>query len=618
MRLIVCVKQVPEVEDIEFDPITKTLVREGVRNVVNPFDRRALAEAIRLRDLCGGEVVVMTMGPPQARDALIECLAAGADRALHLLDKAFAGADTLATARTLALALKNEPFDIIFCGKYSVDAETGQVGPELAEFLDIPQVTGATRLELSEDKKRVVVERETDEGFEMIECELPVLLTAGERLVRPIKVKGDQIELGRAKPITVVTASDLMSDHSIFGLAGSPTTVTEIRSLARARQVEFVESETPDEKAMLLIEKLRARGAFETSGFETNNFNTNDKDSERGQAPLAPARKVAGRELWVVAEVIGEEVRRVSFELLGKGIELAGKLGATLAAFVAGTDAGRHAKTLAAYGAEKVYFAEDDSLRDYSTSAYASLLTRATQTYHPIVVLIPSTPNGRDLAPRVAARLAIGLTADCIDLDVNARGELVQYKPAFGGNIVALIVSRTLPQMATVRPGMLKAARPDHERSATVTCLPFAPLERQAGARLISARRDVSVEVSDLEEAHSIVCAGTGVGGPENIPILQALAEALGGVLGATRRVVDAGWLPRQQQIGLTGKIVSPRLYIGAGVRGAFNHTIGIQQAGTIVAINTDPNADIFQTADLGIVDDFARIVPAITAKLRA
>lgn len=608
MQFIVCVKQVPEVEDIDFDPATKTLIREGVRNVVNPFDRRALAEAIRLRDIHGGEVVVVTMGPTQARDALIECLGAGADRAIHLLDKAFAGADTLATARTLALALKKEKFDFILCGKYSVDAETGQVGPELAELLEIPHVTGATKVELGADGKTAIVDRETDEGFETIECDLPALLTAAERLVRPIKVRQEQIELGRGKPITVMTSTDLMSDLTIFGLAGSPTMVTEIRSLARARQIEFIEGGDVDEKAERLIEKLASRGVFANK----------QQDPEPEPAPIGAARKVPGREVWVAAELIGGEVRRVTFELLGKGAELAAKLGATLAAFVAGADAGRHAKVLAAYGAERVYFAEDESLRDYTTSAYTLLVTSAIQTYHPIVVLMPSTSNGRDLAPRVAARLAVGLTADCVDLDINDRGELVQYKPAFGGNIVALIISRTLPQMATVRPGMLKAARPDYGRSATVTCLSSPMPEGRAPARRVSARTEVGVEVSDLEQAHTVICAGTGIGGPENIPMLEALAGALGGVLGATRRVVDAGWLPRQQQIGLTGKIVSPRLYIGVGVRGAFNHTIGIQQTGTIVAINTDPKADIFAAADFGVVEDFARMVPALTARLRA
>jgi electron transfer flavoprotein alpha subunit len=604
MRIVVCIKQVPEVAEIKFDPQTNTIVREGVPNSVNPFDRRALAEAIRLRDLDGGEVVVLTMGPPQAREALIECLAAGADRAIHLVDRAFAGSDTLATARAIALALRHEKYDIIFCGKYSVDAETGQVGPELAELLDLPQVTGVTKLEPSEDRKRITVERETDDGFETIECDLPAVLTAAERLIRPIKVKGQQIEAGRERPVTQVTARDLSADISIFGFSGSPTWVKEIRSLARARRVEMIEGATAEEKAASLIKKLESRRAL-------------DSKERLNVAALAErvSESVGEREVWVVAESIGAKPRRVSLELLGKGIELARKLNARLAAIVFGSHDASQVESLSAYGADKIYFADDPRLDDYLTATHTSVLVDAIKTYNPIVVLVPSTSNGRDLAPRVAARLAVGLTADCIDLDVDEHGNLVQYKPAFGGNIVALIYSRTLPQIATVKPGMLRAARPNYSRLTEAIRL-TVPEFADRRVRLIEARKEVSLEVAELDEAQRIICVGTGIGGPENLAVIEALARALDARIGATRRVVDQGWLPRHQQIGLTGKVVSPALYIGVGVRGALNHTIGIQQAGTIVAINTDDNADIFHTADFGIIGDWAEIVPALTAKL--
>lgn len=606
MRTIVCIKQVPEVADIRFDSETKTIIREGVPTVVNPFDRRALAEAIRLREKFGGEVVVITMGPAQARDALVECLGAGADRALHLLDRAFAGSDTLATARTLALALAREKFDLIFCGKYSVDAETGQVGPELAEILDIPHVTGATKLEISEDSRVATVERETDNGFETLEVDLPVLLTAAERLIRPIKVKEPQIEAGRAKPIEEISAAELSSDLSIFGSSGSPTWVTEIRSLARAREVEFIEGATIDEKAARLVDRLIRRGALTEGGTKRG----------PGIAPETATDSPAEREVWVVAELNEGRLRPVSLELLGKGIEIAGKLGAQLAAVVAGRNASEHIKTLAEHGADKVYIAEDELLADYTTAVYTALLAEAVRSYNPVVMLLPSTSNGRDLAPRLAARLAVGLTADCIDLDINEREELVQYKPAFGGNIVALILSRTLPQIATVKPGMLRPATANPLRTASVVSL-VLPEIKENRARLVSVRKEVALEVADLEEAETIICVGTGIGGPENLPVIELLARAANGRIGATRRVVDQGWLSRHYQIGLTGKIVSPRLYIGIGVRGVLNHTIGIQQSGTIVAINNDPNAEIFNTADLAIVDDWAEVVPALTAKLQ-
>ena len=606
MKLIVCIKQVPEVAEIRFNAETNTIVREGVSNVVNPFDRRALAEAIRLRDLDGGEVVVVTMGPPQAREALVECLGAGADRAIHLVGPEFAGSDTLATARALALALRGETYDIIFCGKYSVDAETGQVGPALAEMLDLPQITGATRLELSDDRKALTVERETDDGFEAIECSLPVLLTAAERLIRPIKVKEPQLEVGRLKPIREVTAADLSPDHKIFGFAGSPTWVEEIRSLARTRVVEMIEGANPRDKAARLLARLEARGAF---GGKTS-------DADRAIAPDNDPRLGDGREVWVVAELLDGKLRRVNFELLGKGIELAKKLGAKLAALVAGSDLGAHVEALTAHGADKVYVADDQGLERYQTAAFTSLLVDAIKKYSPTVVLIPSTSNGRDLAPRVAARLGLGLTADCVDLDVNAEGSLAQYKPAFGGNIVALIYSRTVPQIATVKPGMLRAVGPNYSRKVTEVRFGLPELDDQR-ARLIAVRKEVAIEDAELDEAERVVCVGTGIGGPESLAMVKSLADQLDARVGATRRVVDQGWLPRHQQIGLTGKILSPVLYVGIGVRGALNHTIGIQQAGTIVAINNDPGAEIFETSDFGILGDWSEIVQALIVELQ-
>jgi electron transfer flavoprotein alpha subunit len=606
MKIAVCVKQVPEVAEIRFNPETKTIVRDGVLNVVNPFDRRALAEAIRLRDLAGGEVLVITMGPLQARDALIECLGAGADRGLHLLDEAFAGSDTLATARALALALERERCDIIFCGKYSVDAETGQVGPELAELLEWSQVSGVTQLELSDDRTRLTAECETDDGFETIECDLPAVLTAAERLIRPIKVKEPQLEAGRRKPIVEINAAALSTDTSIFGFAGSPTWVQEIRSLARMRNVRFIEGASAHEKVKRLLGELEAFGALRAGRRAQEVIKVSDAANVTGD-----------REIWVVAELFDDKLRRVTLELLGKGTELARSLHARVAAVIAGSHAASHAASLAAYGADKVYVAEDDSVERWPAAAYATLLSGAIKSYSPQMVLFPSTSKGRDVAPRVAARLQLGLTADCIDLSLDESGALVQHKPAFGGNIVALILSRTTPQMATVKPGMLRAAEPNENHKAEIITLNAQAFEDRS-ARIVAVRKEIPIEVAELEEADRIICVGTGIGGPENLPAIEALADALGAQIGATRRVVDQGWLPRHQQIGLTGKILSPSLYLGVGVRGALNHTIGIQQARTIVAINSDANCEIFQTADFGIVSDWAEIVPVLTTELQA
>jgi electron transfer flavoprotein alpha subunit len=605
MNIIVCVKQIPDVAEMKFDHEQKTLVREGVRNILNPFDKRSITQAVRIREQLGGEVTVMTMGPPQAKEALYECLAIGGDKAVHLVDRAFAGADTLATARALAAAIKRRPFDLIFCGKYSVDAETGQVGPEVAELLGIPHITGVTGLRFDSEAGRFVAERETDEGFETIECQLPALITAAERLVKPIKVKEPDIAAVRHKPIETVTAADLSQDGSIFGQAGSPTWVSEIISLERSRPLEMITGSAA-QMAEVLVEKLCARGLF--SGWEAS--------GTRPKVALdQPVEKAEGKTIWAVAELASGELRGVSYELLGKGRELAQRLRGELAAVLIGKDVAGYAEGLAAHGADRVYLIEDDRLAEFNPLHYASALTEAIQRLQPYAVLIPSTANGRDYAPRVAARLGLGLTADCVDLDLNERGELVQYKPAFGGRVVAPIFSRTWPQMATVRPGMLERAVPDWSRSCVVEHLEVNEIADHR-YRVLASSRAIGRASTELDDAEVVVCVGTGIGGPESLPLIEAFARVLGAAIGATRRVVDQGWLPRQQQVGLTGRAVAPQLYFGVGVRGAFNHTIGIERSGIIVAINNDPQAEIFQAADYGLVADFAEAIPALATAL--
>jgi len=361
-----------------------------------------------------------------------------------------------------------------------------------------------------------------------------------------------------------------------------------------------------EQKAERLIELLNKRGAFEANRENSSAPSLFDGEVESSNE----------REVWAVAELLEGQIRKVSFELLGKGIELARSLNARLSAFVVGVDARAHVQALAAHGASKVYVADDPRLARYGTASYTSVTVQAIKEHKPIVVLIPSTSNGRDLAPRVAARLEIGLTADCIDFDINEAGVLVQHKPAFGGNIVALIHSRTVPQIATVKPGMLRAVSANSERTADVVEVTMSG-KYDRRVRVIDACRAVSIDVAEIDEAQRVVCIGMGIGSHDNLAPIEALAESIDAQIGATRRVVDQGWLPRHQQIGLTGKVIAPALYIAIGVRGALNHTIGIQQAGTIVAINNDSNAEIFHTSDLGIVEDWAEFIPVLTRKFQ-
>jgi len=607
MRIVVCIKQVPVVAALQFDPDTKTLKREGVPNEVSSFDVRALLKAVEIRAAAGGEVIVVTMGPPQARDALVDCLALGADRAIHLCDRAFAGADTLATARTLALLLAREPFDLILCGRNSVDAETGQVGPEIAEILDLPQVVGAHTLSVDPSRRVLTAERQTDTGFETVTAPLPALVTAAEDLSpERFPSKADR-EAAKAKPCIEVHAAELAVDPSQFGQAGSPTEVVGLEVVQTTRLQRLVSGATVDEATAELTRVLTAEHGL---------FGEWRVRAPSHPALFRPVESPTPREVWVVAEAWRGTIRPVSLELLGRAHQLATATGGRVSAVLLGRNVTPYIATLVAYGAERVLVADDPALDPFLTEPYTAILADAIQAYGPATVLIPSTSFGRDLAPRVAARLQIGLTGDCIDLGLDERGRLLQYKPAFGGSIVAPIVSRTSPEMATIRPGMLPTPSPDPARTATVEHLPTSGIAASR-VRVVDSRPAAELG-TDLDEADVVIGIGKGLGSADRIAALQPLIHLLAAAICTTRDVTDEGWLPKHYQVGLTGRAIAPKLYIAVGIRGAFEHTVGVRRAEVIVAINKNPKALIFKAADYGLVGDYAEVVPALHRHLAA
>ena len=607
MNIVVCVKQVPVIEQVKLDPETKTLVREGVDLRTNSLDRRALTQAIKLREEQGGTVTVITMGPPQARAVLDEALALGADRAIHLLDRAFAGSDTLATARTLAAAIKRLTFDLIFCGRFSLDAETGQVGPEVAEFLNIPQVTNLRHLELQADGHTLVAQREVDDGTETLEIEAPCLFTAGEFLITPLpRPTPEAMEAASHLAVETWSTADLELPQERTGQAGSPTVVSEIRELTIHREKRVILGDDPDAAASQLRDYLLARGLY---------------TPWRRAAVTVPSRSALysprpDRAVWVVVEQAQGSIRGVTLELLGKGAQLAERLNSEVAAVLIGSDGAADVSRLATHGADRVYVADHPALEHYNTELYTRVLAEAIVRYKPHIVLVPATVNGRDLAPRVAARLGLGLTGDCIDLEIDEEERLVQLKPAFGGTIVAPILSRTSPAMATVRPGMLARLTPQPGREAIIERLPVDPGMR-SHVRHVGFQPVHGADGIAIDDAEVVVGVGAGTAGPEKLPLLHELAAAMDGTIAASLRAVSTGLLPGPLQIGLTGRAISPRFYIAVAIRGSLNHMIGVQKAETIVAVNNDPAADIFKVCDFGVVGDFTQIVPPLTRLLR-
>ena len=601
-KIAVCIKQIPLVEDTNFDPATRTIRRDGA-NVISAYDLRALAQAVDLKGRMGWQTVVVTMGPPQAREALVDALGMGIDRAVHLQDRAFAGSDTLATARALALWLKREAFDLILLGKYSLDAETGQVGPEIAELLGIAQITGVRKLEIDGD--RIIAERESDEGVEGVEARMPALLTCAERLINPLKIDANTREAAQSRTIESVSAAELDPDASKFGFTGSPTWVQEVRAQESPKvQCTMIDAADPERAAEEVIAALEKMGAL------------NPRVHNRAPIGGKIRKPVRGRDVWVVVEnSLDDEITLCSLELLSAGDRLATQLGGALVAVALPGSAARHAGLIASYGADHLLLAEGTGLENYSPDSAAEALARLVHERTPWALLVCASERGRDWSPRLAARLGLGLTGDAIGLELDAEGRMVALKPAFGGNIVAPILSKTYPQMATVRQGVLELAAPNPARVAEIETVRV-----EAGAprsRLTSSSSNLDHTIAPLDGAEVVVGLGMGVGGPAGVEVVKDFARTIGAGLCATRRVTDKGWVARQLQVGLTGKSIGPRLYFTVGIRGVPNHTVGIKRAETVVAINNDPDAVIFERANLGLVGDWEPITRALTAAFR-
>lgn len=325
------------------------------------------------------------------------------------------------------------------------------------------------------------------------------------------------------------------------------------------------------------------------------------------------------KDLWVFIECREDgSAANVGLELLNPGRRLADKQGGMLVATVIGSGTEAAVEAAAAHGADQIIVVEGEEYKVYSTDAYTAVLNHLVEKYGPTTVLIGATNTGRDLAPRLACRLKTGLTADCTSLDVDEEsGNMAWTRPAFGGNLMATILCPDhRPQLGTVRPGVFKKSTPIAPK-AKIIREEFHVAPEQIRTELLEIIRETAGELVDLEGADVIVSGGRGVGGPEGFAPVKALADALGGVVGASRAAVDSGWIPHSHQVGQTGKTVAPKLYIACGISGAIQHLAGMSGSDCIVAINKDPEAPIFDVADYGIVGNLFEVLPALTAEIK-
>ena len=337
------------------------------------------------------------------------------------------------------------------------------------------------------------------------------------------------------------------------------------------------------------------------------------EESKSGTADIASYKNI-----WVFAEHRDNEFHPVTFELLTEAKKLAQDLKCEVAAVLLGdNDIEKKARELFEYGADKVYLSLHKEFKEYRTSPYTRTITDILRKHKPEIFLVGATTVGRDLAARLAIRVNAGLTADCTGLAIDPEKKILnQTRPAFGGNIMATIVTPNhRPQMSTVRPKVFRKAKVQNPKSEIIKVDPIIN-DEDLLLKIVKVIKDESAKVN-LQEADIIVTGGRGIGDPKNFEMIEALAAAIGGAVGASRATVDAGWISAHHQVGQTGKTVAPKLYIACGVSGKIQHLVGMQSSDIIVAINKDPDAPIFKIATYGIVGDCLQIVPALTRKIK-
>ena len=320
--------------------------------------------------------------------------------------------------------------------------------------------------------------------------------------------------------------------------------------------------------------------------------------------------------VWTIAEQRHGEIRKITYEIVSEGRRLADALGQELTVILLGSNIKEKAAELGQYGADKVLVADDSRLEPYTTDAYVSVISELVKANDPQILILGASVQGKDLAARLAASLDVGMAQDCTVFAIED-GNLVATRPIYAGKAYAKVTfENSLPQMAAARPKVMSINEPDASRSAEVVDASFTLDDGNLKTKVVDVAKDESGKI-DLTEADKIVSGGRGMKDPQNYNILEALADLIGASVGASRAAVDAGWRPHTDQVGQTGKVVSPNLYVACGISGAIQHLAGMSTSKVIVAINKDEDAPIFQKADYGVVADLFDVVPALTEEVK-
>ncbi|MBP1357745.1 MAG: FAD-binding protein [Sulfolobus sp.] len=603
LKIIVPIKQVPDVADLRIDPVTNNLIREGVPAVLNPPDLYAIEEAVELKEKMRGEVIALTMGPPQAESALRDALAMGVDKVYLITDRLMAGADTWATSYTIHKAIKKlGGADLILFGRRATDGETEQVPPQTARWLGIPFVGYVSEIrEIDVENKRAVIKRTTEFDEEIIEVPLPAAFSILEIANKPRQPDIKSLIRAKLAQVPKLTKDDIGAEPEKIGLKGSPTLVVKVSPPPKVRNPEVFDArKNPEEGAKWFLNKILDALRVTSAELET-------------YVKPQPKTKVEG-EVWVYVDHVGPKPNHTSWEIMSEARKVADMLSTSMATVVVGDEMDEIVDEAFEYGAEKVYYARVKGYQRYNNEVYTRALATLIKKYNPYVVFYPGTSSSRELAASTAIEVDTGLAADCTAFDVDNKGIVYAIRPDFGGKELSTIICpKKRPFMITVRSGVFS---------------PLAKVKGRKGELVTETIEDISTRIKTLEyrmlekknvltESDIVVGVGRGIKKPENIKLAEELAGLLGGVVGVSKPLADLGWYPKERQVGQTGTSIRPKLYIAVGISGAIQHLVGIQGARKIGAINIDPEAPIFENCDFGVVGDLFEIVPTLIKEIR-
>lgn len=596
MRVITCIKYIVE-KNISSEPSGNSNY-ELATGKLNPADMFAVEESIRIKERYGAETTGICMGVLGAVAALKQAVAMGLDQIILMSDQRFAGSDTYVTSYVLSCGIAHiGAFDLVICGKQSVDGDTGQVAQELAAHMDVPCLINVVSFTLvANDMADCVVL--TEHGYLEVRLELPAVISVLKGINEPRVPTVAGIVKAQSAKINIISAEDIKIDIGKCGLLGSPTRVKSVCHHVHERRENVDITDKYVNVIASVIEKV---------------WEFDETDKSRGQHCHIPdlAKKENSEkreEVWILCEVNDGEISLISRQLVSKAAQIISE-SQRLCVVVLRSFNADWVKRLKNYGVERIYcFAEEITISDFSESM-PNTLYAICKNYRPSIVLFGGTVWGKWIAPLVAAKLGTGLTADCLDLKIEEdTGNLLQIRTAYGGNLIAEIVCPEMrPQMTTVRTNVFPDSPGGTNYELTPKIIDISEFICHNSRIMITGMKSSSNRDSfakNLANADIVICGGRGVGGKQGFKKLFELSQIIGGAVGATRYAVDAGWVDYSFQIGQTGTIVRPKVYIDFGVSGAIEHIVGMQESGCVISVNQDSAAPIFAYSHYKIIDN--------------